>query len=188
MPRAREREEIHGTTGDRGPPPTLTPPTQARPTLSSSHLLVGLGGDVPGCASFPGPPAGSPPPPPPSSHAAVGRSPSAAAQSGPLAARRIAAPPRPIQPAEDARFPPAQSAAGPAPPARGPQPTPTWDPLGFHGSPPPPHAAQPTRQARSPRSAPLRRPARSCPGSAARPARCSAHRSVHPTPRRAPGS
>ncbi|XP_064135993.1 transcription factor HES-3 [Loxodonta africana] len=74
---------------------------------------------------------------PPRGHAAVGRSRSAAAQSGPLAARRIAAPPRPIQPAAGARFPPAQSTPGPAPLARDPHPTPTPEPARLPPTPTP---------------------------------------------------
>lgn len=54
---------------------------------------------------------------------------SPAAQSGPLAARRIAGPPWPIQSASAAQFPPAQSAPGPAPSGRGSHPTLTQDPV-----------------------------------------------------------
>lgn len=121
------------------PSPTPAPPTHARPTLSSSHLSRVWEGVSQVSPPFPGPR----PLPPPRSRATVGRSQSAAAQSRPLAARRIAAPPRPIQRVGDARFPPAQSTPGPAPRARGPQPTPAMYPQVFHGSPPPLHAARP---------------------------------------------
>lgn len=103
--------------------PTPAPLTQARSTFSSSHLQGDWKGMPWAALVSQGPRAGSPPLPPPHGRVSMGRSQSAAAQSGPLAARRIAAPPRPIQPAAGAQFPPAQSAPGPAPPARGSQPT-----------------------------------------------------------------
>lgn len=81
------------------------------------------------CIPFPGTRDWQPAPPPLRGCVTVGRSRLLAAQSGPLAARRIAAPPWSIQAASGARFPSTQSAPGPAPSARGSHPTTTQDPL-----------------------------------------------------------
>lgn len=125
------------------------PPTPARPVLHLP-LLYKMGGDGRAVPLSQGPGAGSPPLPPLHGCVTVGRSRLPAAQSGPLAARRIAAPPWPILPASGARFPPAQSAPGPAPSARGSHPTITQDPLttlvAHH-----PLCPDPTLLARSPR-------------------------------------
>lgn len=146
-PRMRGNTRSHSAPGSERlgiihPPPQ--PHLLRLDPLCPPPTAKGSGRGCPGLRPFPRAPGGQPSLAPAPQPATVGRSQSAAAQSRPLAARRIAAPPRPIQRAGDARFPPAQSTPGPAPRARGLQPTPTMYPPGFHGFPPPTHAARPS--------------------------------------------
>lgn len=108
--------------------------THSSPTLSSQTnfslpVLSEDGRERVSCTPFPGTRGWQSAPAPFHRCVTVGRSRLLAEQSGPLAARRIAAPPWPIQRASGVQFPPAQSALGPAPSARGSHPTTTQDPF-----------------------------------------------------------